>query len=85
MKQTIEEVNQLINNQEFDARDSRIMTAHQRAFNQCFEYNRQVNQNHGYNLELLTTLFIKLELILILNQIFIANLDLTLQWEMRFS
>ncbi|WP_407455419.1 sugar O-acetyltransferase [Ligilactobacillus aviarius] len=57
MKQTIEEVNQLINNQEFDARNPRIMTAHQRAFNQCFEYNRQVNQNHGYNLELLTALF----------------------------
>ena len=54
MKQTIEEVNQLINNQEFDARDPRIMAAYQKAFNQCFEYNQQIDQNHGYNLELLS-------------------------------
>lgn len=57
MKQKIEEVNQLINNQAFDACDSRIMAAHQKAFNLCFKYNQQVDQNHGYNLELLTTLF----------------------------
>ena len=40
MKQKIEEVNQLINNQAFDARDSRIMAAHQKAFNLCFKYNQ---------------------------------------------
>lgn len=57
MKQKIEEINQLINSQEFDAHDPRIMAAHQEAFNQCFEYNQQVNQNHGYNLKLLTDLF----------------------------
>ena len=57
MKQTIEKVNQLINNQAFDARDSRIMAAHQKAFNLCFKYNQQVDQNHGYNLEFLTNLF----------------------------
>lgn len=57
MEQKFEEINQLINGREFNARDPQIMNAHQKALNQCFEYNQQVNQNHGYNLELLTALF----------------------------
>lgn len=60
MKQKFENINQLINGQEFNARNSQIMNAHQKAFNQCFEYNRLINQNHGYNYELLANLFNKI-------------------------
>lgn len=58
MKHKFEEVNQLISNQqEFDFQNAKITAAHQEALEKCIQYNQQVTQNHGYNLELLQSLF----------------------------